>query len=121
MPGGQSDLMLFGIPHFDKIGHFGMYAVWALLVYYAFSGLFVFNSRRPHDLSGGAGSALRFDFRNAFFISMLVVGLIGVALEFAQFYIARNRSFEVADMVANAGGAIVGAFAGWKGKRLLKQ
>ena len=103
MPGEQSKLMMFGIPHFDKIGHFGMYAIWAFLMYYA--------------LSGHSGRSLR----NAFLISMVVCALTGVALEFGQYYIASGRSFEVADMLANAAGAILGAFVGWKWKMLLKQ
>jgi VanZ family protein len=103
MPGGQTDLMVFGIPHFDKIGHFGMYAMWAILVYYGFSGM------------------VGMSFRNAFLISLTLCGLIGVLLEFGQYYLAQDRSFEVADMIANAAGAIGGAFVGWKGKKLLKQ
>jgi VanZ family protein len=103
MPGDQTNLMMFGIPHFDKIGHFGMYAVWALLAYYAFSGI------------------SRISFRSAFLMAIVVCGLTGVVLEFGQYYFARGRSFEVADMLANAAGAIVGGFVGWKWKMLLKQ
>ncbi len=102
MPGGQADRMMFGIPHFDKIGHFGMYTVWAFLVFYAFSGITGMTSSR------------------GFLYSLLVCGLTGVVLEFGQYYLATARSFELADMVANAAGAVGGAFAGWKGKQWLK-
>ena len=38
MPGGQGNMLLFGIPHFDKVGHFGMYAIWAFLIFMALCG-----------------------------------------------------------------------------------
>lgn len=97
MPGGNADKMMFGIPHFDKIGHFGMYAVWAFLVFSALSG-----------------KRLRF----AFFFTLVLCGLSGVLLEFGQYYLASGRSFEVADMVANALGAIAGLLVGWKRRQM---
>ncbi len=103
MPGEQAARMMFGIPHFDKIGHFGMYAIWALLMYYAFSGM-----------AGMSG-------RKAFLISLTICGLTGVVLEFGQYYFASNRYFEIEDMLANAAGAMVGALVGWKWKILLRQ
>jgi VanZ family protein len=103
MPGEQTNLMMFGIPHFDKIGHFGMYAIWAFLVYYAFSG------------------SNRISYRHAFLIAMVICGLAGILLEFGQYYFAKGRSFDLADMLANAAGAILGAFFGWKWKMLLRQ
>lgn len=103
MPGEQSGLMMFGIPHFDKIGHFGMYAIWAFLMYYAFAG--------------HSGRSLR----NAFLISMVICGLTGVGLEFGQYYFATDRYFEIEDMLANAIGAFLGALVGWKWKVLQKQ
>ena len=52
---------------------------------------------------------------------MLICGLTGVLLEFGQYYLARGRSFELADMLANAFGAIAGALTAWKGPILLKR
>ena len=93
--------MLFGIPHFDKVGHFGMYAIWTLLFFIA--------------LKGGPGMT----GKRSFWISMLVGALTGAILEFGQYFMAQGRSFELADMVANAVGAAVGAGSGFlvvKGK-----
>ncbi len=97
MPGGNADKMMFGIPHFDKIGHFGMYAGWAFLVFSALSQ-----------------SKLRFSF----LFTLLLCGMSGVLLEFGQYYLASGRSFEVADMVANALGAVAGLLVAWKIRRL---
>ena len=91
MPGGPGNMILFGIPHFDKIGHFGMYAVWTFLFFRALSGNQGMTSSR------------------VFWISVLTGALTGVVLEFGQLYMHQGRSFEVADMVANALGAGVGA------------
>ena len=96
LPGGRGPLIMFGIPHFDKIGHFGMYAVWAFFLYYAF--------RKKSVVT----------FSNAFWYSFMIISLIGIILEFAQDTITQGRSFEYADMLANTFGAFVGSFAARK-------
>jgi xanthine/uracil permease len=95
MPGGQGNMMLFGIPHFDKVGHFGMYAVWTLLFFRAIQGNPVLSPMR------------------SFWISVLVGALTGAVLEFGQYFMGQGRSFELADMVANALGAGIGAGTGY--------
>jgi VanZ family protein len=95
MPGGKGNMMLFGIPHFDKVGHFGMYAIWTFLFFMAL--------KRSPGLTG----------KRSFWISLLVGTLTGVVLEFGQYFMAQGRSFELADMVANAVGAVVGAGVGF--------
>jgi len=94
MPGGQGNMMLFGIPHFDKVGHFGMYAVWTLLFFRAIQGNPGLSPKR------------------SFWISALVGALTGAVLEFGQYFMGQGRSFELADMAANAFGALVGAYVG---------
>ncbi len=94
MPGGQGNMMLFGIPHFDKVGHFGMYAIWIFLFFIALKG--------SPGLTG----------KGSFWISMLVGSLTGAVLEFGQYFMGQGRSFELADMVANVVGAGVGAGSG---------
>ena len=96
MPGGQGNMLLFGIPHFDKVGHFGMYAIWAFLIFMALSGYPIISKTK------------------AFCISVLLGAITGVALEFGQYFMHQGRSFELADMIANAFGALVGAFSGFK-------
>jgi len=91
MPGGQGDFFLFGIPHIDKLGHFGMYAIWTFLIARAL--------HRSSDYSS----------QKIFWFSFLTGCIIGVVLEYGQYTITVGRSFEIADMVANAVGSAVGA------------
>ncbi len=95
MPGGQGNMLLFGIPHFDKVGHFGMYAIWAFLIFMALCG-YPLNSKTK-----------------AFWISVLLGAITGVALEYGQYFMHQGRSFELADMIANALGALIGAVSGF--------
>ncbi len=103
MPGGQGNMLLFGIPHFDKVGHFGMYAIWAFLIFMALSGYPLISQTK------------------AFWISVLLGAVTGVALEYGQYFMHQGRSFELADMIANAFGAFIGSVLGfryfnWKNK-----
>jgi VanZ family protein len=98
MPGGTGPMKMFGIPHFDKVGHFGMYAIWAFLLYGALARL-------------GQAGAKRVG------IPVLLISVIGILLECGQYWFAEGRSFELADMVANCAGAIMGGIVG---SRVLK-
>ncbi len=95
MPGGQGNMLLFGIPHFDKVGHFGMYAIWAFLIFMSLSGYPLLSKRK------------------AFWTSVLLGAFAGVALEYGQYFMHQGRSFELADMIANAFGALIGAVSGF--------
>ena len=95
MPGGQGNMLLFGIPHFDKEGHFGMYAIWAFLIFMALSGYPLISQTK------------------AFWISVLLGAITGVVLEYGQYFMHQGRSFELADMIANAFGALIGALCGF--------
>ncbi|HEY3386947.1 MAG TPA: VanZ family protein [Saprospiraceae bacterium] len=94
MPGGPGNMNLFGIPHFDKVGHFGMYAVWTFLIFRSIS----FNPNRTAN--------------QWLWISILVGASMGVILEIGQLTMHQGRSFELADMLANALVAGVGAWIG---------
>src|SRR5687768_12564052 len=90
LPGGQGQLFHFQIPHIDKVAHFGMYAVWAFLIYRALAhGL---------SVSGLKLAALLF----------IVTTITGIALEYSQYAVTEGRSFEMADMIANGAGALMG-------------
>lgn len=91
MPGGQGEFLLFGIPHIDKIGHFGMYAVWTFLI-----------ARALHRSSG-------YSSQKIFLFSFLTGCIIGVVLEFGQVTVTVGRSFEIGDMVANGAGSVIGS------------
>jgi len=95
MPGGQGNMLMFGIPHFDKVGHFGMYAIWTFLIFIALAGY-------P-----------RFSKAKAFSTSVLLGTITGVALEYGQYFMHQGRSFELADMIANAFGALIGSASGF--------
>lgn len=94
MPGGQGEFLLFGIPHIDKIGHFGMYAVWAFLVFLAWKS----NSNRSST--------------RVMWYTFLLGTLTGVFLEYGQYIMTLGRSFEFLDMVANGIGALLGSLTG---------
>ena len=94
IPGGPGNLNFLGIPYFDKVGHFGMYAVWAFLIFNA--------------CAGNPGWSLR----KAFWWTLMLGACVGVGLEFLQNMMALGRQFEIWDMVANACGVIVGGFLG---------
>lgn len=94
IPGGPGNLNFLGIPYFDKVGHFGMYAAWAFLIFNA--------------CAGNPGWSLR----KAFWWTLILGTFVGVGLEFVQNMMALGRQFEIWDMVANTSGAIVGAFVG---------
>jgi VanZ family protein len=94
IPGGPGNLNFLGLPYFDKIGHCGMYAAWAFLIFNAFAG--------------NPGWSLW----KAFLCTLVLGTCVGVGFEFLQKMMALGRQFEIWDMVANSCGAIIGAFFG---------
>ena len=86
------DAAFLELIYFDKWVHIGLFAILCLLwcvplLKSASAGIFLF-------LSIG-GACL----------------LYGVGMEYAQAYLATDRSFSVSDMLADAGGCIAGAAA----------
>ena len=96
MPPGDGQFFLFHIPHIDKVAHFGMYAVWAFLVVYAWS-------------SNSSLSSIRM-----LWLTFLFGIILGIILEFGQYILTYGRSFETGDIVANGMGSIVGAWINTK-------
>jgi len=94
IPGGPGNLNFLGIPYFDKIGHCGMYAAWAFLIFNAFAGNQGFSASK------------------SFWWTVILGSCVGVTLEFIQNAMALGRQFEIWDMVANACGAFIGASFG---------
>ena len=92
IPGGVGNFQLFGIPHIDKIGHFGMYGVWTYLFVNVLS-----------DRPGTSGN-------RAVWTSIIIGTITGVVLEYGQYIMMLGRSFEIWDMVANTCGAFAGAW-----------
>jgi VanZ family protein len=94
IPGGPGNLNFLGIPYFDKIGHFGMYAVWTFLFVLALSADSPGTNRKSMWIAIGIGT------------------LTGVTLEFVQNFMNLGRIFEIMDMAANMLGAVLGALVG---------
>lgn len=78
----------------DKIGHFGMYAIWTFLVFLAWKG----NSFFTDD--------------KVMWLIFLFGTLTGAGLELVQNTIFIGRTFELWDMVANGAGSLTGVFTG---------
>ena len=72
-----------------------MYAVWTFLFLRALSG------------------DSKMSLKKGFWISIVTGALAGVALEYMQLFMHQGRSFELADMAANALGALIGAESGY--------
>ncbi len=80
-----------------------MYAIWSFLIYQAFF--------RPNKLSP----------TQAFWLTIILSTLIGIALEYGQDTVTIGRSYEFADMLANTLGAISGSLFGyWVFKKVPK-
>jgi VanZ family protein len=91
-------MIMFGIPHFDKVLHLGGYGLLAFLCAFA-SYKQVGNSQKHTS-----------------WIAVVCMTL-GIGLEFGQYFMQLGRSFEGLDMVANvlgvAGGLIIAPLC-WK-------
>ncbi len=94
IPGGPGNLNIFGIPYFDKIGHFGMYSIWTFLIFIAFSG--------HHGIQ----------LKKAFWLTFIIGTIVGILFEYAQFEMRLGRMFEYNDMIANGLGSLTGALCG---------
>jgi VanZ family protein len=93
LPGGPGGFTFLGIPHFDKVGHFGMYGIWVYLL--------ALSMKKPGDP------------HPPFLLPVLIGAGAGILLEFGQRWMHQGRSFEYADMIANTLGALIGA---WKAR-----
>lgn len=91
LPGNSGILVLFGIPHFDKVAHIGAYAVWSFLFLVA-----------AQKTSGSIKT------KKWWIVGTLAI--VGCSLEYGQLYMHDGRSFELLDMIANGVGAICGIF-----------
>lgn len=84
----------FDMPYFDKVGHFVMYAVFVYLWATTF-----------HLRVDKIKSA-----RIAFYSSIL----LGIVLEYAQYFMASGRNFDIQDIIANISGSILGLIVFYK-------
>lgn len=79
------------IPHADKLAHFGMYFLQAVLLRRATYG------------------AVR--SRHAFVATTLMCSGYGMGMEFGQLMLTTGRAFEWLDAASNIAGAVAGSFA----------
>jgi uncharacterized BrkB/YihY/UPF0761 family membrane protein len=86
LPGSSfPSIGLFGIPHFDKLAHIVLFGCFVgLWCYYFF-------------LKKNTAEKLK----KIFFAIFLVAVCNGIIMEFVQFYLIANRSFDEGDIVAN--------------------
>ena len=101
LPGNSGMLILFGIPHFDKIAHLGAYGVWSFLFLLAAQKTFGSIKTKRWWIVGS-------------------LAIIGIGLEYGQLFMHEGRSFELLDMIANGVGAICGIFGIMIFKKFLK-
>jgi len=84
-----STFKLFDIPHLDKPGHAIFYAVFCFLWCVA-----LLQRKSPH--------------RQAGIYVLVFAGIYGIVIEYLQAYFSMGRQFEVWDIIANIGGAVIG-------------
>ncbi len=84
----------FNIPHFDKIVHFGLYVVFALLLV-----------SENNTLRNKGGITKR-----SIFIALTIAILYGLLIEILQRYVFISRGADLLDFLANTLGAIFAIF-----------
>ena len=90
MPAGGGNTFLFGIPHIDKLAHFGIYAVWTFLICLSLDR----NTK---------GSLKKIGW-----IAFLTGAVLGILLELGQYAMTFGRSYEIGDIIANTIGSLAG-------------
>lgn len=75
-------------PHADKVGHFGVYAIFSILLYSKLNSLF--------------------PLQKATIITLAVCIIYGILMEVLQATLTTTRHFDTTDMLANTVGAIIG-------------
>lgn len=83
------------IPHFDKLVHFGLYFILAILTWYGWTRQNFFAALR-------ANTALKI---------ILLLALYGMTIEILQGTLTSDRSFDLWDELANSTGALAGTLA----------
>lgn len=83
------------IPHFDKVVHFNLYLILAVLTWYGWTRQDKFPALRA----------------NTFAKVILLLALYGMTIEVLQGTLTPDRSFDLWDELANSCGAVVGSFA----------
>jgi VanZ family protein len=79
----------FNVFQEDKIGHFGVYAIFAILWLYSLLNV-------------------NFPFKKAAMIAFLIAAGLGMTMEWCQANLFVDRSFDYADEIANCIGAGIG-------------
>ena len=96
LPGGGGIMTWFGIPHFDKVLHFGGYGLLAFLSAFA------------------SYKQVGFSKKHLTWIAVTCM-FMGIGLEVGQYVMHLGRSFEALDMLANVAGVAAGLlFAPWR-------
>ena len=94
MPG--KDLPTIDILNFDKLAHFGIYLLLAIMMYYGWK-------------KQNSFAALH---RNTILKILLITSIYGFVVEILQELLTTDRHFDLFDALANAIGAIAGSLMG---------
>lgn len=92
---------LLAIPHFDKLVHFGIFAVFAFLLNY-----------------GLGKQAAVFCQKHQYIISLLIGGVYSAGTELLQYFFIPARSGEFWDFLANLAGCVVGVLVFKYGRKI---
>ncbi|MBP6731112.1 MAG: VanZ family protein [Chitinophagales bacterium] len=91
MPG--RDLPSVSLFQFDKLGHFGIYLILSVAMFYGW-------------VKQSTYSALH---QNTFLKIVLITSVYGFAVEVMQGTLTADRQFDIFDAIANSSGAVVGS------------
>lgn len=91
MPG--RDLPSVSLFEFDKLGHFGIYFILSMLMFYGWQKQTNFSNLHV----------------NAFIKIVLITSVYGFAVEVMQGTLTTDRQFDLFDALANSSGAIAGS------------
>jgi VanZ family protein len=87
------DLPSVSIFEADKIGHFGVYLVLSMLMFYGWKRQAAFPSLH----------------QNVFIKILIITSVYGFAVEIMQELFTADRHFDILDAIANSGGAVAGS------------
>jgi VanZ family protein len=90
LPGSAIPKVGIGFQHVDKLVHFILFGIFPVFWSYYFI-----------QKNG------KYNWKQLILLFCLISILLGIALEYVQFYLIVNRDFDVMDIIADAFGAIV--------------
>ncbi len=94
----------------DKIAHVVLFAALVALWGFPLAARVYASANNGLTTPGASAGVVDARVRRMLLVVVLCAIAYGIVIEFVQEYLVVNRSFSVADMVADAGGSILGYF-----------